>query len=219
MKSNTLKVISKLFIGAFIIWALNSYSFAYIWANYSDCAFSETCEEKSTSTIKTYVIEGAGYFLSSHSDSLLFLNRIEVSELKGIDYGELQEIMKKAISNMKGAKESYTALTELAQASPYNAAFIQRLLDFDYDSFKKGNNLNGVIFADVKGYLGKGDVRGFYSRLLLDTGKLLKSLNLIKTTVDAEKFPGISELWRLNDNFSKTLLFGQYAAEIFKIFK
>ena len=219
MKSNTMQVISKLFIGVFILWAVNINLFGLIFANYSECTFDETCEEKSTSTVKPYVIEGAGYFLGSHSDFLLLLNRIEVSELKGIDYGELQGIMKKAISNMKGAKESYTALTELAQVTPYNEAFIQKLLDFDYDSFEKEYNLNGVIFDDVESYLGKGDVRGFYSRILSDIEKLLKSLNLIKITVDAEKFPEISDLWRLNDDFSKTLVFGQYAAEIFKKIK
>jgi hypothetical protein len=34
--------------------------------------------------------------------------------------------------------------------------------------------------------------------------------------VDAYKFPDLNSIWRLNQLFSETLLFGQYAAEVFQ---
>ncbi len=64
-------------------------------------------------------------------------------------------------------------------------------------------------------FLGKGDVRGFFGRLLSDTDEILIKLYSIKVMVEADVFPDLSTLWRVNQDYAETILFGQFAAEVF----
>ena len=207
------KLILKVFFGLFAFIIFNSHSFSYIMANRGDCAFGGGGEKGGS--IKSYIIEGAGYFLNSYSDSLLFLNRIEMSEMNGIDYKELKGILYKAIENMENARDAYSNLKQTADNTPYNQAFINQLLYFDYAGFQKKRGLNNAIFKTVESYLRKGDVRGFFTLLLSRSEKILNQLYTIKEWVDTETYPLLSTLWRINQDYSITMLFGQYAADIF----
>ncbi len=214
------KLFLKSFISLFVLMGINLMSFGLIMGNFGDCGFVED-EGKGLSivkdiSIKLYIIEGAGYFLNSYSDMHLFLNKVEMSELNGIDYKELRDILFRAIENMEKAKEAYYNLKQKADNTPYNQSVIDNLLSFDYKGFQKERGLNKKIFKDVESYLSKGDVRGFFTILLSNTEQILNKLYTIKESVDAEKFPEISTLWRINQDYSGTMLFGQYAAEIFQ---
>ena len=188
-------------------------NFAYIMGNYSESIFCQDCESKLT--VETRVINGGGYFLNAYAKILLFLNKIEVSDIQGIDYIELKEILGRAQDNMSQAKLTYDSLVELASITPFNPEAIRRLKIFDYAGFQQNNDLNPIIFKEVAGYLSHGNVRGFYSRLLANTGEILRQLNKIKSSIDSKKMPGITDLCGLSQACSETLLFGQYAAEIF----
>jgi len=214
MIKQSIQIVLKVFIGIIILLALNHNSFAYIIANRGDSIFDNDWERKFS--MKSYIIEGAGYFLKSYSDYLLFLNRIEMSELNGIDYNELRIILKKAIENMQNAKNAYYNLKRTAKATPYNQDLINLLLSFDYDNFQKAKGLNRDTFKYIKIYLKKGDVRGIFCRLQKNSGKILDKLYLIKDSIDIDSFPDISILWRVNKKYSHTILFGQYAAEVFQ---
>jgi hypothetical protein len=166
-------------------------------------------------TIGFLVVEGAGYFLDSHADMLLFLNRIEMAELTGIDYTGLQVLLANAIEKMEKANAAYFQLKKLAAETPYNPPVIDKLETFDYQSFQKKRGLNEVIFRGVSELLARGDVRGVYKRLHKETAGLLKYLYRIKSSIDSGIFPEISVLWRANEKYAETLLFGQICAEIF----
>ncbi len=216
-KSKRLKL--KFFIGLFVLIVFNSYSFSYIMGNFGDCGFGED-EGKGLSivkdiSIKLYIIEGAGYFLNSYSDMHLFLNKVEMSELNGVDYKELRDILYRVIENMEKAKEAYYNLKQKADNTPYNQAFINQLLSFDYVVFQNENGLNITIFKDVESFLSKGDVRGLFDRLLSNSDEILNKLYTVKESVDAERFPETSTIWRLNQDYSETILFGQYGSEVF----
>jgi hypothetical protein len=195
-----------------IIMGLNL--FPRVVANYSDSAFEITVEK--SLSLNIHIVKGAGYFLKGYSDILMFLNKIEESELDGTDYNELLEIINRAIGNMRQAKKVYGKLTSIANDTPYNPVIIDRLLMFDYECFQKENGLNRDIFANVRKYLGNGDVRGIYAMLFANTAKILNELIVLKMTVEREKFPIVHNLWRLNQRCSEVALFGNYVSEILK---
>lgn len=215
--SHRFKSLSMFFLAAVILLFASSNAFALIYGNETDGGFEGTGGGGKTTVtpIRTYVIEGAGYFLGSYSDILVFLNKIELAELKGIDYAELQKIIDNAVTNMREAKETYFDLTQLADVTPYNTDVIEKLTAFDYSAFQRENELNAAVFAEVEGYLGKGDIRGVYHRFLSISDELLTRLNAVKTEIDAYRLPRSGDLWDLNESASLSLLFGQYTAEVF----
>ncbi len=165
--------------------------------------------------IEGYVVEGAGYFLKSRSDTLLLFNKIELSDLNGVNYAELQQLVDNALANMQNAKAKYTSLTQIADTALYDQTIIDRLSGFDYYTFQQAKGLNSVIFGQVEAYLGTGDVRGIYHKILSDTQAIVDKLTVVKSAIDTGTLPGTSDLWRLNQSYSDTQLLGQYAAEIF----
>jgi len=190
---------------------------AYFFANEGCTAYEGGCEQgirDATKTIKGYIIDGAGYFLKSNSDMQLFLSKIELSELNGTDYSELQNIINSAIENMENAKETYINLISIAKRTPYNPSVIEKLQLFDYSSFQEKNKLNADIFKQVETFLSNGNVNGIFEKLKEDMENILKKLYNIKSGVDSSRFPELSELWQVNQMNSVTMLFGQYATEI-----
>lgn len=211
MNQTSKTAILKVFLVILVLFVFGMNSAAKIVNNYSEQAFGEP----GSTEIRLYVIEAAGGFLNSHSDFLLFLNKIEMEEINGIDYAELQQIINNAVAHMENARAKYNDLTQLADITPYHQPVITGLVNFNYTSFQVNKRLNSVIFNEVETYLSGGDVRGLYHRLLADTQSILDQLTVIKSAVDAEVIPENPGLWQVNQAYSETLLFGQYAAEIF----
>lgn len=197
-----------------VIFAANLTLYSRVVLNRGDCAYDDECEKAAVS-MKTLIVQGAGYFLNSNSDMLQFLNRIEMSDLNGINYTELSNIINSAIENMEKAKDAYYNLKQKADNTPYNRWFIERLLTFDYAGFQVKKGLNASIYNDVIAYLSRGDVTGVFGHILAKTGVILNKLYIIKALVDANTFPEMSILWRINQDFSEVTLFGQFGAEIF----
>ncbi|MCP5107334.1 MAG: hypothetical protein GY950_28365 [bacterium] len=205
--------ILKIILCISVLLLVNINALSYVIANRGECTF-EDCGEKSIS-IKSSIIYGAGYILKSNSEMMLFLNKVELSELNGINYNEIGNIINSAIENMEMAKEYYIYLKQTADSRAYNPAMIELLVSFDYAAFQKEKGMNATVFQDVQKYLSKGDVRGVFSRLLTDTGDILEKLYMVKEYIDAENFPELPTLWRVNQDYSEIILFGQYSAEIF----
>lgn len=217
MKQVELKSISKVFLVIFGLFFLTAHSFALIYGNESDKGFGGGSGggKSPTPIIRTYVIQGAGYFLNAHSDIVLFLDKTEWAELDGIDYAELQGIITNAIQHMQQANDTYFNLTQTADITPYNMEVIDQLTLFDYAAFQREKGLNSIIFADVEAYLSKGDIRGVYHRFLSVSENLLVQLNALKADIDARRFPQAQDLWNLNQYITKSLLFGQYTTQVF----
>lgn len=215
IKQSEFKVISKVLLVVFVMLLVHVNVFALIYGNESQKGFGNPGGKSSGPTIKTYVLQGAGYFLDSYSDILQLLNKIELAELNGIDYVELQKIAALANDNIRGQIDTYLNLTQLADATPYDQTVIDLLTGFDYAAFQQEKGLNSVIFAEVQSYLSKGDIRGVYHRFHTVAETLQAQLNTIKTDIDAQRFPQPSDLWNLDQNAAQSLLFGQYTAEVF----
>ncbi len=189
---------------------------ASLKANWSPMAFQGGIQADNTgSSINLYVVEGAGHFLKSHSVIIDFLNRIEISDLNGTDFNELQNLIDTAIVHMENARLAYIDLTQLAEVTPYNPEVIAELETFNYGKFRIDNGLIFSLFWDVRRYLKSGDVRGIYHEMLQDTEEILDVLNDIKAEVYANEIPGISLIWSLNHQCFLSLVFGQYTSMVF----
>ena len=212
------RFISNFFLGVLILILFNTITYSRIVGNWADSGFEGDggkSEALTSFNIRIYVIEGAGYFLNSHSNFQEFLNRVELSDLNGIDFNDMREILYKAIEDMEKAKNVYYNLKKEADITPYNQVMINFLLDFDYDNFREEKGLNLIEYNKVKNYLIKGDIRGVFSTFLLNSESILEQLYTIKEWIDSDKFPEISILWRVNQAYFEAQLFGQYTSEIF----
>lgn len=224
MKKNFIKLSFKLIVVLFIIAISDSIAFAYVWGNWRECASAPGCSctltlqltQDTGSQLKTYVVESAGYFLKSHAAYQEFLNRVEMSDINGVDYKELREILYSTIENMENASVAYSNLKTASEKIPYNRKMIKKLKKFDYDGFRAKYGLLSTTFAKVRKLLRKGDVPGLDAAVLDNMDTILSKLYEIKAAVDKDQAPEIALLWRANQDFIETQLFGQYVSEVFK---
>ena len=193
--------------------------FGVVFGNHSDSSYDgdEVIEKLSNkqSQLKTMIILGAGHFLNSSAGFQQLLQRVEMDELTGSNYDDLRLILNNVIASLESAKATYYELKTLAAGLPYNQIVIDSLKSFDYTGFKTNNGLNNVIFSRVELLLSGGNVTGVYEEIFSKTAELLELLYAVKKSVDNDIFPGITLLWKINQGYFDTLLFGQYVAMIF----
>lgn len=166
-------------------------------------------------SIKTGIIEGAGYFLDGYAHALSFLRAVEMSEIHGVNPDELKDLVAKAVEAMTNARDTYKLLKQTADATPYNPVVIEKLMALDYDALRNTKGLNATAFAEVTAFLQKGDVRNVFGKLLSGSESLLVLLTDIQGDLETNGFPEIEKMWRINDAYADTQRFGQYAAEVF----
>jgi hypothetical protein len=196
---------------------------ARLHSNHSDSAFNGGDGPNSTgeatlacsSTIRELIIKGAEYFFRAHADINLLSEKVEISDIYGTDYYTLWWAVNNALDNMNMARYYYHELQYQANHTPYNQVVINKLLDFDYDSFQEQNSLIKDVFSEVKGYLKNGDVRGVYDRTSAYFDILINSLETIKEELNAGQVPANAHMWDLNQTCAKAHMFGQYVARVF----
>jgi hypothetical protein len=170
---------------------------------------------ESTMSLESGVINGAGYFLRSCSDFLLFLNKVELAEIEGSDFAALNSNLSNAIANMELAKDIYIQLKQQMDVTPYDPVMIDHLLKFNYDVFQRKNDLIIPVFEEVKHYLESGAARELYGEILCQVDEILNIAYPIKAKIEANEFPEVSSLWDLQQRCCKSMLFGQYSARVF----
>lgn len=209
---------------------MNTNLYPRLLLNKGGCAYEEeTCDgsgstagsstagiaSATSSTINSYIVLGAGYFLNSQSSALLFLNKIEMSDLVGLDYNDLRAALYDAIGQMELAVVTYTDLKQTADITPYRASMIAGLKTFDYETFQKANGLNAAAFQVVENYLKEGDVTGLFGEVLTGTENILAQLYALKDTVEQDQIPSDQALWSLAQAYSQLHMTGQHAARVF----
>jgi hypothetical protein len=169
--------------------------------------------------LETLIITGAGYFIQSHAGFQQFLHKIELAELYGVNYDELQGILNETLSSMESAKTAYYDFIKLAAVTPYNQTFMAALESFEYDDFRERHNLNSVIFSRLASLLRGGNLTEVYEEIHAKTNEISQLLHTVKSTTDKNIFPEIPVLWQINQVYFDSYLFGQYAAMIFNYIK
>jgi len=222
MRKNKKQFIFKSLILCIATFLLNTQIYSYVSANGAGGGYedpgggkSNSGSTKENSIIEAYIEEGGGYFLNAFSNILLVSNRIEIVNLKGIDYDELNKIVDNALDNIRNAKSTYSILIQTALYTPYDLVVISKLKRFDYQAFMTEYSLNSDIFKEVEGYLKNGDITGTFIRIYNSFIKIEGLLLSIKEEVSLNKMPELSKIWEVNEEASKSLNFGQYITRIF----
>ena len=166
-------------------------------------------------SIESMVVEGAGYYLLANSCIQSFLNQVELQDVRGVDYSELQRLIANAVEHITNARFAYERLVETAERTPYNPAVIEQLKDFDYDSFMLENRLNETIFKKVEGYLSNGDITGAFRHGLSVIRSIQWLLFIVANYVEFDQMPELEISWKLNELCAEFSLFGSYTARIF----
>ena len=219
MKGQSKQIASKVLLGMIVLILLHPNLPTLTHCNDSYSAFLEIDKKKKNSevgTIKGYVVEGAGYFIESYSDFVLFLNKIEIGELGSLNYNELKMILDKAIGKMEDTKNIYCELKQKADHTPYNPKVINELLAFNYGNFQIKNHLLEPVYNNVKHYLCRGKIREMYGERISQIERILSIANMIKSKIEVSELPGSSVFHDLNEVCSQSLLFCQYASMVFQ---
>jgi hypothetical protein len=191
--------------------------FGLVFGNHGDSGYNGSGEGYSSidSSLRTLVITGAGHFIQSQALYQQFLHKIELAELYGVNYDELQGILNESIIGIESANKTYYDFIKLAAAIPYNESFIAALESFDYDGFREKNHLNAVIFSKLAVLLKNGNLTGVYEEIYRKTGEISRLLYVVKAYTDKYIFPEIPVLWQINRVYFDSYVFGQYAAMVF----
>ncbi len=170
-------------------------------------------------TLGFLIASGGAVFLDSSGQYTQFVSLYELSEISRPNYKAMTKYLAAAVEAMEKATRAYDQLSGMAREIPYNQGVINRLAEFDYEAFQESRGLIPSIFLDVQAYLSTGDVRGVYAEFHLRAGAILDALQKIKASVDGERLPEVSAVWRLNQKYASLKLFGQYVAEVFISFR
>lgn len=171
-----------------------------------------------TKSIGQLIAEGAGHYFTSMAEYMQLLNKIEMSEINGLNCQEAKTTLIIAIDEMKKSEVTYFELWNNSLGLEYNAEIVLRLRNFNYALFQSEKGLNAEIFRKVEKYLSIGDVKGVYKQFYTDTNHISSMLQNLKPMADACLF-NTEYLWKINQRFLDTLLFGQYIAQVFNEIK
>jgi hypothetical protein len=162
--------------------------------------------------IESIIIEGAGYYLQGNSNIQTFLNRMELQDLKELDYLEMQGLINKALENITNSRLAYEKLVNKVETMPYNPVVIEKLKSFDYKTFMIENRLNEKVFKQVVCYLSSGDITGSYKHVLSNIKKIERLLISVQTDMD---FSRMEPFWKINELCSEFSLFGSFVSRVF----
>ncbi|MCP4147998.1 MAG: hypothetical protein GY757_09645 [bacterium] len=203
-----------LVIMSFAFFTGNIYSALVL--DYSEKAFSEPGDSGTTQLpeLKRRITWGAGLFLKSQADMMCFSRMYELSD-RGIDYSQCRQLLERAMQNLRDAKENVSHILKLTAITPYKKDMILMLRDFNYNALQKKHALNRAVFDNVSSILSSGDIATVYITLLKKLNYIEKILIEINGYVETNRIPELSLVWRINEAFSQTHLFGQYVTRVF----
>lgn len=212
MKRDVFNVCVVILVSLFILSAGSGKIHARVVFNQVNAFFDD---QGGRQTVRSLTIEAAGYFLKGFSDILALSDRIEMSDLTGIDYPEARLLADRAIFNLGNAREKYLALNQIAANTPYNPVLITNLHAFDFKEFGNNQLLGGKQFERVTSFLKRGDIRGIFEKVISDMEHILEKLERVGVAVNSLALPEMSDIWELNRLCSEFMLFGQFSARIF----
>jgi hypothetical protein len=216
MRSIKKTLIIKLLAVIFVL-TLFCYAYPYIKNNGAGGGYGgdgENTDGKSM-TIENYIVEGSGHFLCAKKDIQELLKIVELQDVQGIDFENMNRVVDNALLNINHAVETYDSLIETAEATPYNETVLSKLRYFNYFGYMMENGLNWIVFNKVEAYLRNGNITGVFKHSHSRFLEVKQLLNNIKEEVSMQRLPDISVFRRLNETCDKISLFGSYVARVF----
>lgn len=196
-----------------VLIAFNIAVYGYMFANETGSAWSPP--PSNTGTISSIPIDqlivcGGSAFLLSFSEYQKYLHFFEKNDTE-----QSASIIQDTYNQIAIAYMNFTQAYQQTVGIKCDPEIIEALSNFDYETYKLDNALIEEIFNTVKGYLKDCKINSWYLYIALRMGKIMDELNIIKTTIEQGKTPNLSLMWRLNQEFMRVSLEGQYCAEIF----
>jgi hypothetical protein len=209
-------MVKRMMWAVLFLFGFSIFLFPWMYANHGECFFiPNECEagqsfsspENVPGTILgDMIVSGACAYLDSYSFFLNYLTDYEAGR------SNQKEDLVKAYEKISAAVSIYKKLCREAAEFPYNDSAVDRLKQFDYPTYAGTNDLMPRVFAQVRVLLENGDVKGIFQEIARRVRVIADKLG----PAAMNSVPGDIELWRLSQAYAETLLFGQYAAEIFE---
>lgn len=170
---------------------------------------------KTSVQVGDMITESASELLQSASEAFLFLNEVEIAGKNGLNVGSALQRVDMAAARVEQALNLFKNIIAVGSEARYEKNRIGKLKDFSYAQFARDNGLSEETMSEVSAYLAKGNVLGFYRRHARNLQKLLNTLQRIKEDLLAGKLSENQVLWSLLQQYSSTMMFGNYASLVF----
>ncbi|MCP5051104.1 MAG: hypothetical protein GY940_28325, partial [bacterium] len=167
-------------------------------------------------TIDGYILQGNRFYLGASRDVNILLGMVELQDFNGISLDELKTVTDRALNNMNRALGTYSQLVKKAEATPYNNAVNHQLKNLDYERFRMEKKMNRPVFRKLEEYLSKGDITGVFKRTLSVYIEIEALLFRVKAELEGNNLPALRDLWKLNESFAESSMFGSYVDRIFQ---
>lgn len=171
--------------------------------------------KKASYDIGNLITDSASELLQSASEAFLFMNEVEIAGSNGLNVNAALQRVDLAAARIEHAQKIFKDIILMGREAGYDAKRIGKLKVFNYGLYAKENGLNREIMTQVAAYLGKGNILGFYGRHVANLQKLLNTLNRIKSDLLAGKLSENRVLWSLLQQYSVTMMVGNYASLVF----
>jgi hypothetical protein len=170
---------------------------------------------KTSSIICNMITDSTSQLLQSASEAFRFMNEVEIAEKSGFNSNAALQRIDLAAVQVEQALKIFHEIIAVGSEAKYDEGRIAKLKAFNYERYASENNLNMEVMAKVGDYLCKGDVLGFYRYHADNLETLLSILYLIRKDLLAGKLSEKKLLWSLLQQYSTTMIVGNYASLVF----
>jgi hypothetical protein len=165
------------------------------------------------------IVEGSSNFLQSYSQIFILLNESELGTTVGFDFSKAENAINMALKKLIKAKECFLQYTQCIERSGISEESKSKLIGFDYYEITEKRDLNPCIMEKVSFYLSKGDVAGFFNKLVIDMEIMSLTLQKVKQIIQKNTIPDIEDLRTLYQKYSEVMQMGYYSSLVFKEIK
>jgi hypothetical protein len=170
---------------------------------------------KTSIQIGDMITDSASELLQSAAEAFLFLNEVEIAGRNGLNVNAALQRVDMATARVQQALSLFREIIVSGREAGYEKNRLAKLQNFSYDQFARENGLSTEEMSKVSVYLGRGNVLGFYRRHALNLQNLLGTLQSIRADLLQGKLSENRLLWSLLQQYSNTMIFGNYASMVF----
>jgi hypothetical protein len=170
---------------------------------------------KTSIQIGDMITDSASELLQSAAEAFLFLNEVEIAGRNGLNVNAALQRIDMATARVQQALDLFREIIVSGREAGYEKNRLAKLQSFSYDQFARENGLSTEEMSKVSAYLGRGNVLGFYRRHALNLQNLLGTLQSIRADLLQGKLSENRVLWSLLQQYSNTMIFGNYASMVF----
>lgn len=162
-----------------------------------------------------YTFKGGTYFLEAYANVIAYLKVVENEATEKLDTTEVQLYLDNALENINLARETFSQLKDEMLTASYNMKSVRMLKNMDYIAFCASISADKETFNQVSFYLKRADIPGLIGKMVFDMDAIMRTLKQLKKKTSMGIIAALPLSWELNRQFSKSMMFGQYAAQVF----